>query len=438
MSEFITEPARRVPVADRVDVLVAGGGPAGFAAAVCAAREGATVALVERAGSLGGVATNGLMSHWTGLTEGGFYEELLGRSAGLARAAAAPEDAHLRPRQVIDHEGLKTLMLEMAAEAGVRLRLYALVSEAVMEGGRVLGAVVEGKAGRQAVLASVSVDATGDGDLAARAGAAFRVGREGDGRMQPATLMLKVGGVDTSRIRYVTGFEEDWAVPGGSLQALARAALPPPAGHVLIYPATQPGCVVLNMTNATEIDGLDPLSLARGELVCRRQVGPILAFLRRHAPGFEDAHLVEAASQLGVRETRHFEGLATLTERDIAEARVFPDWAVTKARFNFDVHNLTGSGLDPTGSQKGFTQTKGYTIPYGCLVPAKVGGLLLAGRNISGTHLAHSNYRVMPICANMGQAAGIAAALCARGSLEPRDLPVAELQALLRSRGVEP
>lgn len=438
MSGFITEPERKTPVADRVDVLVAGGGPAGFAAAVCAAREGAAVALVEQSGALGGVATNGLMSHWTGLTEGGFYEEILARSEPFTKAVKAEDNEHIRPRQVIDHEGLKGLMLEMAAEAGVRLRLYSFVSDAVMEGGRVRGAVIESKAGREAVLAAVSVDATGDGDLAARAGAAFRLGREGDGRMQPVTLMLKVGGVDTSRIRYVSGFEDDWEVPDGSIQALARAELPAPAGHVLIYPATQPGCVVLNMTNMTGVVGTDPLSLTAGELACRRQIGPILSFLRRRAPGFENAYLVAAASQLGVRETRHFEGLATITELDIAEARVFEDWAVTKARFNFDVHNITGSGLDPTGSQKGFTQTKGYTIPYGCLVPAAVDGLLLAGRDISGTHLAHSNFRVMPICANMGQAAGVAAALCARRGVEPRSLPVADLQAALRARGVAP
>jgi hypothetical protein len=141
---------------------------------------------------------------------------------------------------------------------------------------------------------------------------------------------------------------------------------------------------------------------------------------------------------IGVRETRHFEGEYTLTEEDILEARVFDDWAVTKAHFNFDVHNLTGSGLDATGMQKGFTQHRGYTIPYRCFVPKKVENLLLAGRNISGTHMAHSNYRVMPICANMGQAVGVAAALCAKQGVSPRDLNLAALQTVLKGLGVEP
>lgn len=438
MSDFIVEPERRIPVAGEADVLVAGGGPAGFAAAVCAARQGARVVLAEQSGALGGVATNGLMSHWTGLTEGGFYEDILERSEPFTREVRAECDEHLRPRQVIDHEALKTLMLEMADEAGVALRLYSFVSAAIMDGARVCGAVVESKAGREALLAKVSIDATGDGDLAYRAGARYTKGREGDGKMQPVTLMLKVGGVDRSRIKYVTAFEEDWQVPGGSIQALARTELPPPAGHVLIYPATQPNAVVLNMTNFTGVDGTDPVSLTKAELACRRQIGPILDFLRRRAPGFEGAYLVAVSSQMGVRESRHFAGVRTLTETDIAEARQFEDWAVTRARFNFDVHNLGGSGLDPTGVQKNFKQKKGYTIPYGCLVPEAIDGLLLSGRNISGTHLAHSNFRVMPICANIGQAAGVAAALCARLGLQPRELGIEDLQRALKDEGVRP
>jgi hypothetical protein len=438
LSEFIVEPERRTPVAARVDVLVAGAGPAGFAAAVSAARQGAKVLLVEQSGAVGGVATNGLMSHWTGRTEGGMYEEILRRSAPLISAVAAPSNEHIRPRQIIDHEGLKTLMLEMLSEAGVRLRLYTFASAPLMEGDRVRGCFVESKAGREVISARITVDATGDGDVAARAGAAYIVGRETDQRMQPASLMLKVGGVDTSRVSYVCGFEDDWQVPAGSIQALAKARLPAPAGHVLIYPGSQPGSVVLNMTNATGIDGTDPESMTAGELTCRRQIGPILEFLREVAPGFERCYLIAASASLGVRETRHFRGMKTITERDIADARVFEDWVVARAHFNFDVHNITGSGLDVSGAQRGFTQQKGYTIPYGCLVPERIDGLLFAGRNISGTHLAHSNYRVMPICANIGQAAGVAAAICAARNIEPRTLDPATVQAVLRASGIDP
>jgi hypothetical protein len=163
----------------------------------------------------------------------------------------------------------------------------------------------------------------------------------------------------------------------------------------------------------------------------------IVDFLREFAPGYEKCYIVSSASIMGVRETRHFEGEYTLTEQDILAARLFDDWAVTRAHFNFDIHNLKGSGLDENGIQQDFPQPKGYTIPYRCFVPKGVEGLLLAGRNISGTHKAHSNYRVMPICANMGQAAGTAAALCIKKGILPRRLDVKLLQEELAKQGIE-
>jgi hypothetical protein len=192
------------------------------------------------------------------------------------------------------------------------------------------------------------------------------------------------------------------------------------------------------MTNCIDVDGTSAEDLTKAAIVCRHQMHEIEKFLREYVPGFENCYIISSASSIGVRETRHFKGEKTITEKDILEARVFDDWAVTRANFNFDVHNISGSGLDATGAQKKFPQKKAYTIPYGCLVPQKIDGLLLAGRNISGTHMAHSNFRVMPICANMGQAAGIAASLCVKKGLEPRKLPVKELQKRLGELGVEP
>ena len=186
-----------------------------------------------------------------------------------------------------------------------------------------------------------------------------------------------------------------------------------------------------NMTNVTQVDGTKAEDLTKAQLVCRKQIPIIVDFLRKYAPGYENCYLLTAAATIGVRETRHFKGLYTLTAEDILEARVFPDWVVAKAHFNFDIHNTVGAGLDANGSQAKFTQRKHYTIPYRCLVPEKVDGLLLAGRIISGTHKAHSNFRVMPICALMGQAAGIAAALCASRNIEPRALPATDIQTKL-------
>lgn len=426
--KFYREEARDIPVKEKVDVLVAGAGPAGVAAAISAARQGAKTMLVEQSGCVGGVATSGLMSHWTGNTRGGIYEEILEKSG--------KRDGTREEAQLIDPEVLKTALLKMLAEAGVILQLYTFISDVIMEADTISGLILESKSGREAVLAEVVIDSTGDGDVAARAGVPYYNGRREDGKMQPMTLMFKVGGVDTERAVFPKGFEETFALPKGDLQTLGRNHIKAPAGHVLLYPSTLPGVVTCNMTNCVDVDGTKAEDLTKAEYVCRCQLEEITGFLREYVPGFENCYIISSASMIGVRETRHFEGDYTLTEEDILTARVFEDWVVTKAHFNFDVHGLEGPGLDETGCQKHFFQSEGYTIPYRCLLPKKVEGLLLAGRNISGTHLAHSNYRVMPICANMGQAAGIAAALAAGKEKPLREIEAKEIQQKLMAAGV--
>lgn len=427
----IVEERREIPVWEQVDVLVVGSGPAGVSAAVCAAREGVSVMLLEQTGNVGGIATEGLMSHWTGNTEGGFYDEILERSADAGR-----DDAQMR--KVINPERLKTVLLEMLEEAGVKLLLYTFACAPVMEGNKIKGVIVENKTGRGAVLGKVVVDASGDGDIAARAGAPYYIGRETDGKMQPATIMFKVAGVDVERGVFPGGFEEHLDIPAGDIQKLGEEHLPSPAGHVLLYRSTLPGIVTCNMTNCTDIDGTKAEDLTRATVVCRKQMESIVHFLREYVPGFENCYLISSASLVGIRETRHFKGEAVITREDILEARVFDDWVVAKAHFNFDVHNMTGNGLDETGVQKNFQQKKGYTIPYGCFVPLEVDNLYLAGRNISGTHMAHSNFRVMPICANMGQAVGVAAAICVKEGTTPRELSVTMVQRRLIESGVKP
>ena len=249
--------------------------------------------------------------------------------------------------------------------------------------------------------------------------------------MQPVSVMFKVAGVDTDRAVFPGGFESLVETERGELQALAKQLLPFPAGHVLLYRSTLPGIVTCNMTNCIDIDGTDPEDLTRGETVCRRQIDAIIAFLREYVPGYERCYLIGTASLLGVRETRHFHGRYTLTREDILQMRSFEDWIVRGARFNFDVHNMSGAGLDETGMQKKFPQNNQYAIPYRCLLPREIGGLLLAGRCISGSHMAHSNYRVMPICVAIGEAAGIAAALAVRSGIEPAQVDSAAIQALL-------
>jgi hypothetical protein len=168
-----------------------------------------------------------------------------------------------------------------------------------------------------------------------------------------------------------------------------------------------------------------------------KQIPRIVEFLREFAPGYEHCYAIASAANVGVRETRHFKGLYTLTAEDIVEGRTFEDWIATKSAFNFDIHNVDGAGLDKNGAQKHFHSKGTYTIPYGCCVPEKIDGLLLAGRNISGSHKAHSNYRAMPICCGIGQGCGTAAAVAVKDGVELRNVDVKKVQQLLLKDGVE-
>ncbi|MBQ4047941.1 MAG: FAD-dependent oxidoreductase [Clostridia bacterium] len=408
------------------DVLVLGSGPAGFAAAYTAAKNGARVVLAEQSGDVGGISTSGLMSHWTGTCGSPLYREILMRSAEKSEG-----DHRGRITSTIDPEKLKTLYLEMLDEVGCRLMLYTFAEDAICDGDKVCGASVINKSGRTEIYAGVTIDATGDGDIAARAGAEFILGRESDHKMQPATMMFKVGGVDYSRAVFLPSFESTYETENGELQALAKQHIPYPAGHILTYKTTLPGVVTCNMTNAIDIDGTKAEDLTRATLTCRRQLDDIVAYLRKFVPGYEQCYVISSASLIGVRETRHFKGKYTLNEDDILAARVFDDYVVKDAHFNFDVHNITGAGLDKTGVQKYFTQQQGYTIPYRCLLPEGKENLLLCGRNISGTHMAHSNFRVMPICVGIGEAAGAAAALAVRQNCAPGEISAEEIRNLI-------
>ena len=408
------------------DVLVLGSGPAGFAAAYSAAKNGAEVILVEQSGDVGGISTSGLMSHWTGSCGSPLYYEILKRTSENNEGVFKGNITNL-----IDPEKLKTLYLEMLCEVGCKVMLYTFAEDAICDGDKILGATVINKSGKTDIYAKITIDATGDGDIAARAGAEFVLGRESDNKMQPATLMFKVGGVDYDRAAFLGSFESTFETPKGELQALAKEHIPYPAGHILTYESTLPGVVTCNMTNAIDIDGTNADDLTRATLVCRRQMDDIVKYLRKFVPGYENCYVISSASLMGIRETRHFKGKYTLNEQDILEAKVFDDYVVKDAYFNFDVHNITGAGLDKTGVQKDFNQDKGYTIPYRCLLPLVKENLLFCGRNISGTHMAHSNFRVMPICVGIGEAAGVAAYISASRGCSLNDIDAKEIRAVI-------
>ena len=440
MQKFYQEAARRIPVIAETDIVVAGGGPAGVGAAIAAARNGAKVILLEKYNNLGGMATSGMMSHWSGAEQCSLLNEVtaaMRRVESCSREDNAQNDAFTR-RRGLYHEAQKTALQRLALEAGVTIQFHTLVVGAIMEGDCVRGVITESKSGREAIYAKIVIDATGDGDVAAFAGAEYLFGREEDHKCQPVTLMFRIGGVDYSRAVFPCSFESYIDIPKGEIQALGKANLPHPAGHVLLYRAMIPGEVCVNMTNVTDVDGTKAEELTRAELICRGQIEVIVPFLREYVPGFENCYLVAAASFIGVRETRHFKGLYTITGEDILEGRVFDDWIATRNGFNFDIHNVKGPGLDEHGAQAKYHAKGAYTVPLRACIPVKIKSLALAGRNISGTHLAHSNYRVMTICLNVGYGVGTAAAIALRDGVQIRDVDIVKVQKRLEQDGIVP
>lgn len=427
----------QINVKKKVDIVVIGGGPAGVASAVYASRNGAKTLLVESYGIVGGMATIGLMNPWSGEASGGFTREILEElNCDFPHHDNNPEG----PNRRYNPEEAKMLFLNKLLESNVELLLYTQFTDVIMDNDKIEGVIVESKSGREAIKAKIIIDCTGDGDVAARAGVPFKKGRDCDGKLQPATLMFRVAGVEPGEAKEKFGFLEDIELPGGSIRQITKRArengeLPYPLGHVLLYKQPMGNVVTVNMTNAIGIDGTSAEDKTRAEIICRKQIPYIIKFIRKYIPGYENCYLLDTASYIGIRETRRITCEYTLTEEDIADQKKFQDRVVTKVRFNNDVHNVSGPGEDESysyGNSTGY-----YSIPYRCFVPVNCKNLLVSGRCISGTHLAHSNYRVMVPVLAMGQASGTAGALCIKNDVTPRELDVKKLQKVLKEQGIK-
>jgi ribulose 1,5-bisphosphate synthetase/thiazole synthase len=437
---FISEPAREIPVAAESDVIVAGGGPSGLVAAVAAARAGAKTLLVERYGFLGGMATAGLItafarfSNGRGLVIEGIPLEIVRRldDMGGLRKGDDPEVHHWL---FFDPEVLKHLAIQMVEEAGVELLLHSYISASYVEDGQIKGIVVENKSGRQALLGKVVVDATGDGDVAARAGVPFEKGRAEDGLMNPMSLFLWMENVDHEQVQryhevdprdYAHKFPRTWA------RAMEAGEVSAPIGGLMSCDQTpRPGSYQVHVTRVLEwLDATDAQQLTRAQVKAFKQAMEGVAFLQKHIPGFEHAYLSQTAPNIGVRETRRIQGEYILTAEDVLTARKFED-AIARGCYPVDVHNPKGAGIMFRHVPEG----ESYDIPYRCLVPREIDGLLTAGRCISTTHEAHGSIRVMSHCMAIGHAAGVAAGVAARKRLQPRDLDAGDVRRVLLDQG---
>ncbi|NOU91727.1 FAD-dependent oxidoreductase [Paenibacillus sp. LMG 31456] len=442
-------PQHQIEVVREVDVVVAGGGPSGFAAALASARSGATTLLIERYGFLGGVGTNSLVAGFASgfhdgerLIIGGIYQQL--REALYLKGALLKTDNY----EPFDPDALAFYYMKTLIDAGVELRLHTLVTDVVMQGDRLEAIIVESKSGRQAIRAKAFVDATGDGDVSARAGVSYEIGRPRDGLMQPVSLMFALGGVNADQLvkevepiegapfnRHISGMNH--MIFESQEERVTKAKL---EGYLFNVPRKdiaigwtlpgRPDVVYLNMARIQQVNGTNVEDLTRAEIEGRYQVEEALRFFRDCMPGFKNSYLQRVACQAGVRESRRIKGAYTLTEQDVLGLKQFDD-VVAQAHYMIDIHDPQGNGTHIVHLNKGTS----YDIPYRCLLPDKVSNLLVAGRCISATHEAFSSLRVMSISIALGEAAGTAAALSVKLRLAPGELSVATLQNDLLAHG---
>lgn len=458
----IHEGEREIKVLDEVDVLVAGAGVAGCAAAVAAARAGAKTMLVERNGVLGGVATAGLMANIGNsymdrdgrIVVYGVSKEVIDRM--VARGAASEKWASREvPGVVIDSEQLKVLLIEMQQEAGVRVLTHTLATRPIMDDGTVKGVFIESKMGRQAVLAKVVVDATGEADMAYQAGCPMRW------KTGSASLEFKMSRVNLDAlyqhfkrnpetfpvgmdmVKGFSEFERNWIergiffFPHGGgtkwdilQKAIKKGEFQPQKGILSFLDATglyglkQLDSVVIN-SNSWRVKSLNPLDVSLAELETQKACYYVADFFQKNVPGFEKAYIVQMATDLGIRTSRSIEGKTTLTSEDTySKQPVYFDDTIgcqpTKARFR------------ETGE---FFHSHSFDIPYRIMIPKKVENLLVgSGKSVSCQ--PQGVIRGMCGCMIIGQAAGVAGALTARQGTTPRGLNIHSLQQTLLKQEV--
>jgi len=442
-------------------VIVVGSGAAGLTAALAAARNGAQTILIETNGFLGGLSTT---LPWLGFHDRDYRPVVKGLPLEFARrlqeiGAAAPFEYDIKCGSAFsfDWHWWKCIAMQMCVEAGVRIMMHAKVVDTLREGDRITGVVVADKSGERRIHASVVIDCSGDGDVAAMGGAEWSKGRTGDGLVQAPTLVFKLGGVDrdgfiagcrTPELNYrewLTAYPElrkktlarldqmKVVVCGGfaSLVEKARLAgdMDVPQTRIVGVKLHRPDEFMVVMTRVLGLDPTDGESLSDAYTRVYAQIPTLVRFFQKYVPGFDASDLREIAPMLGVRESRRITGDYVLTADDLINGRVFED-AVSMGAYHIDIHRPSGTWVDSHN-------VRAYTIPIRSLIARNLDGLMMAGKCLSATHEAVASTRVIPICMGQGQAAGTAAALAVRAGCGVRDLSVNKLQEVLQSQGAE-
>lgn len=441
MPASLHEPSRETAVWGEYDVVVLGGGPAGIAAATAAARAGQSTLLIESYGFLGGMGTAAGVTNFCGLHANvrgtikqvvhGIADDLLSRIQALG-GLNEPHTifGNKIAAQAYDNAAFKVAADDLVIDSGAKLLFHAQLVGVVMQGpSHIQAALIETKSGRYAVLAKTFIDCSGDGDLAAFAGAPFEKGTSGHDMMYPST-MFRVNGVDAA----VAG--DAYNRFGDLMEEAEKRGRKFPRKTPIIRPQKNPAEWRANVTqlanaDGTPVDGTNAAQLSDAEVLGRRQIVDFFQFLRASAPGFENAYILEIAPQVGVRETRRVVGEYQLSEHDVLQCASFDD-SIGVNGWMIEEHvagNIAFKWQDIPAS-RGFNH-----LPYRMLLPLQVDNLLVAGRCASMTHMGQSAARVSGGCFVMGQAAGTAAALAIQANVRPRALNAKVLQNRLEADG---
>ncbi len=423
------------------DVIVAGAGASGIVAAVAAAREGAEVLVLERHGFPGGAWTAMGVGPMMGFHNragrqlvGGIAQEIVDRlmDEGASPGHIPDSITYCSTVTPFDSEAMKTVLETMLAESGARIRYHSVLADTVTENGLIESVIAAGKGGLERFRATAFVDATGDAELAFLSGASCTKGREGDNATQPMTMNLKLGNVDSARIRdYAIANPDNFHFTFGAEQGIARLKTTPrislagylsqwnealvsgeltiPRDLVLFFETATEGVFIMNTTRVQGLDPADPDDISRAEKEGREQCRELFRFLKAHCPGFENAVNLGSPSHIGIRESRHIVGQYLLTAEDLVAAREFPD-TIARGGYPIDIHSPDKVQTNSTH----LSPEAAYSIPMRSLIAGTPSNLLAAGRALGANHEALAAVRISPVAMATGQACGVIAALASK------------------------
>lgn len=414
----------------KYNLIVAGGGLSGVAAAVSAAREGLKVMLVEKSGCLGGAISNNLvypfMPYWTkqkdGNDEGKTY-----LSQGIFKEMKVRHDKYVDDCK--DHEFnseyFKIVLDDMTSEAGVDVLFHAVVYDVKTDKRKISSVEITAKAQKFTVEADFYIDATGDGELFYLAGCDYQLGRESDSLCQPMTTCFRMSGVDLDLFT-----EERPRLQELYKEKQAKGEITNPRENILVFFGVGEDVLHFNSTRVVKLDPTNPFDVSRAEVIARKQIHELILFLKEYSNAFNESALISVAVNIGVRESRKLKGVHILTGDELINCTRFED-SIALGNYDIDIHSPTGTGT----SHRYFKDGEFYTIPYRSLLPKEYDNLLVAGRSISATHEAQASIRIIPICCCLGEAAGTAIAIAHKTNENVHTVDIKTLQMILKENG---